>query len=62
MDYIRAPLIAVMYPQILLKAVLPADKLCHLLHEVTSQESAVGIATGYGLDGRGVGVQVPLGG
>jgi hypothetical protein len=26
-----------------------------------SQESAVGIATGYGLDDRGVGVRVPVG-
>jgi hypothetical protein len=27
-----------------------------------SQDSAVGIATGYGLDGRAVGVRVPVGG
>jgi hypothetical protein len=26
-----------------------------------SQDSSVSIATGYGLDGRGVGVQVPVG-
>jgi hypothetical protein len=26
-----------------------------------SQDSAVGIATGYGLDGRSVGVRVPVG-
>jgi hypothetical protein len=26
-----------------------------------SRDSAVGIATGYGLDGRGVGVRVPVG-
>jgi hypothetical protein len=26
-----------------------------------SRESAAGIATGYGLDGRGVGVRVPVG-
>jgi hypothetical protein len=28
---------------------------------VGSRESAVGIAPGYGLDGRGVGVRVPVG-
>jgi hypothetical protein len=27
-----------------------------------SWDSAVGVATGYGLDGRGVGVRVPVGG
>jgi hypothetical protein len=27
----------------------------------TSRDSAIGIATGYGLDGRGVGVRVPVG-
>jgi hypothetical protein len=26
-----------------------------------SRDSAVGIATGYGLDGRGVGIRVPVG-
>jgi hypothetical protein len=30
--------------------------ICH-----TSRNSAVGMATGYGLNGRGVGVQVPVG-
>jgi hypothetical protein len=28
---------------------------------IGSQDSAVGIATGYGLDDRGVGVRVPVG-
>jgi hypothetical protein len=31
----------------------------HLYHCNLSQDSAVGIATGYGLDERGVGVRVP---
>jgi hypothetical protein len=29
--------------------------------KVTSRDSVVGIATGYGLDDRGVGVRVPVG-
>jgi hypothetical protein len=29
--------------------------------DVQSQDSVVGIATGYGLDDRGVGVRVPVG-
>jgi hypothetical protein len=31
------------------------------LRVVSSRDSAIGIATGYGLDGRGVGVRVPVG-
>jgi hypothetical protein len=31
------------------------------LFQSRSRDIAVGIATGYGLDGRGVGVRVPLG-
>jgi hypothetical protein len=34
-------------------------KPCHIL--IRSRDSVVGIATGYGLDDRGVGVQVPVG-
>jgi hypothetical protein len=30
------------------------------LHRYGSQDSAVGIATGYGLDDRGIGVRVPV--
>jgi hypothetical protein len=30
-------------------------------HGLTQCNSSVGIATGYGLDGRGVGVRVPVG-
>jgi hypothetical protein len=29
---------------------------------ITGRESAVGIATGYGLEGRGTGVRIPVGG
>jgi hypothetical protein len=32
-----------------------------LIHKHRSRDSAVGIVTGYGLDGRGVRVQVPTG-
>jgi hypothetical protein len=35
--------------------------LLNLLTEIRSRDSAVGIATGYGLDDRGVGVRVPVG-
>jgi hypothetical protein len=37
---------------------------CHLfcLGTYLVWDSAVGIVTGYGLDGRGVGVRVPVGG
>jgi hypothetical protein len=31
------------------------------IEQQLSQDSAVGIATGYGLDDRGVGVRVPVG-
>jgi hypothetical protein len=34
---------------------------CYKLTLIKSQNSAIGIATGYGLDDRGVGVQVPVG-
>jgi hypothetical protein len=30
-------------------------------HNIRSRDSAVGVATGYGLDDRGVGVRVPVG-
>jgi hypothetical protein len=32
-----------------------------ICHELMSRDSAVGIATGYGLEERGVGVRVPVG-
>jgi hypothetical protein len=32
-----------------------------IIKSIMSRESAVGIATGYGLDDQGVGVRVPLG-
>jgi hypothetical protein len=35
--------------------------ILNFLQPVRSWDSAVGIATGYGLDDRGVGVQVPVG-
>jgi hypothetical protein len=35
--------------------------LCNVIFLVGSRDSAVGIATGYGLDGRGVRVRVPVG-
>jgi hypothetical protein len=33
----------------------------HIYYDVTSRDSVVGIATGYGLDDQGVGVRVPVG-
>jgi hypothetical protein len=33
----------------------------HFLPPRKSRDSSVGIAAGYGLDGRGVGVRVPVG-
>jgi hypothetical protein len=33
---------------------------CTVQDRIESRDSAVGIATGYGLDGRGVGVRVPV--
>jgi hypothetical protein len=38
-----------------------SEFLCEPTENVRSQDSAVGIATGYGLDNQGVGVQVPVG-
>jgi hypothetical protein len=35
--------------------------LIHWNHKNMSQDSVVGITTGYGLDDQGVGVQVPVG-
>jgi hypothetical protein len=40
---------------------LSTEPRCWVISNIACRDSAVGIATGYGLDGRGVGVRVPVG-
>jgi hypothetical protein len=39
---------------------MPSMKILSYDYEYKSRDRAVGIATGYGLDERGVGVRVPV--
>jgi hypothetical protein len=40
---------------------LNTDSIKSTVHLKASRDSTVGIATGYGLDGRGIGIRVPVG-
>jgi hypothetical protein len=69
----KTPLLTVVVQLLLVRKKLPSSGRCLPSHYLatglratvpichTSRDSVVGIATGYGLNGRGVGVRVPIG-